>query len=61
MKIEFKKYNLKTDPNEKHIGVISQELEQIFPSLVNANKDGIKSVKYSIIKYYWIIINSKII
>ena len=60
MKIEFKKYNLKTDPNEKQIGVIAQQLEQIFPSLVNTNKDEYKVSKIFNIKYYWIIINSKI-
>ena len=59
MKIEFEKYNLKTDPNEKQIGVIAQQIEKIFPSLVNTNKDGIKCKIFNI-KYYWIIINSKI-
>lgn len=51
-------YNLKTDPNQKQIGVIAQELEAIFPSMVENIKDRdedgneldetTKSVKYSV-------------
>lgn len=47
--IEFKKYNLKTNPDEKHIGVIAQQIEAIFPKLVQTNEDGMKSVEYSIL------------
>ena len=28
MKIEFKKYNLKQNPNEKQIGVIAQDIRK---------------------------------
>ena len=38
MKIQFKKYNLKQNPNEKQIGVIAQDIEKIFPSLVKQVK-----------------------
>ena len=35
------------DLNEKHqIGVIAQEVEQIFPDLVSTNEEGVKSVSY---------------
>ena len=39
-------YNLKSDKNnKKHYGVIAQELEQIFPDMVNG-EEGNKSVAY---------------
>ncbi len=51
-------YNLKTDPDHKQIGVIAQELEAVFPSMVeettDRDEDGnelnetTKSVKYSV-------------
>lgn len=42
-------YVMKNDITEtKQLGVIAQELEHIFPSMVETNADGIKSVKYSI-------------
>jgi hypothetical protein len=51
-------YNLKTDPTQKQIGVIAQELEAVFPSMVeeitDRDEDGnelnetTKSVKYSV-------------
>jgi hypothetical protein len=57
-KVRVVSYNLKSNPTEKHIGVIAQELEQVFPAMVEeiADKDAdnnnlgttTKSVKYSI-------------
>jgi len=51
-------YNLKTDPEQKLLGVIAQELEQIFPSMVDESPDRdaegndlgttTKQVKYSV-------------
>jgi hypothetical protein len=42
-------YNLISDPaKEKLIGVIAQELEQVFPGMVDTAADGTKSVKYSV-------------
>jgi hypothetical protein len=58
MRVRVVNYNLKSQPDEKHIGVIAQELEQVFPALVDItpdrNADGeptgetTKSVKYSV-------------
>jgi hypothetical protein len=49
MKVNIVNYNLISDENKlKQIGVIAQELEEIFPGLVSTNKDGIKSVKTSV-------------
>ena len=33
--------------DKKHIGVIAQELEEVFPELVHTADDGFKSVEYS--------------
>ena len=33
---------------QKQIGVVAQELEQIFPGMVEADQEGIKAVKYSV-------------
>lgn len=51
-------YNLKTDPSQKLLGVVAQELEQIFPGMVEETPDRdaegndlwttTKSVKYSV-------------
>lgn len=50
-KLNLKKYNLKFDPNKKtHLGLIAQEVEQVFPGLVDTEPEsGIKSVAYSIL------------
>jgi hypothetical protein len=48
MKVQFKTFNFKDDPGNPNLGVIAQDLETAFPSLVNTI-DGIKSVKYSIL------------
>jgi hypothetical protein len=34
--------------DQKQIGVVAQELEQIFPSMVEEDQEGTKSVKYSV-------------
>jgi hypothetical protein len=57
-KVKIRNYNLKSDPDYKQIGVIAQELETVFPSLVEEGLDrdengalletSTKSVKYSV-------------
>ena len=39
MQVRVVNFNLKTDPNIKQIGVIAQELQEIFPGLVEENYD----------------------
>jgi hypothetical protein len=48
MRVKVRNYNLKVKPNEKHIGVVAQELETVFPALVEEDSEGIKGVKYSV-------------
>lgn len=58
MQVKVRNYTLKSDPDVKQIGVVAQELETVFPSLVEetSDKDGdgndlgttTKSVKYSV-------------
>ena len=58
MKVRVVNYNLKTDPDHKQLGVIAQELEQIFPGMVEKTSDRdaegndlgttTKNVKYSV-------------
>ena len=53
MKVKIRNYNLIGD-NKKQIGVIAQEIEEVFPSLVEDIKEKdsdetTKSVKYSIL------------
>jgi len=58
MQVKVRNYNLKTDPGQKQLGVIAQELEQVFPGMVeespDRDKDGndlgttTKQVKYSV-------------
>ena len=40
-----KSYNVKKD-NSKHYGFIAQEVEKLFPNLVNVDDNGMKSVNY---------------
>ena len=40
---EFKELNFDDD---RHIGIIAQEMEKVFPELVNTNEDGYKAVAY---------------
>ena len=58
MQVRVVNYNLKDSPEQKQIGVVAQELEQVFPSLVYELRDTdengenvgttTKSVKYSV-------------
>ena len=48
-KVKIRQYNLKSDEiKTKQIGVVAQELEEIFPSMIEKDVDGIKGVKYSV-------------
>jgi Chaperone of endosialidase len=58
MQVKVRNYNLKSDPTHKQLGVIAQELETVFPSMVdeaidtdeegNVLETTTKSVKYSV-------------
>lgn len=47
LKVKIRNYNL-IGNQAKQIGVIAQELEEIFPSMIEVGKDDFKNVKYSI-------------
>jgi len=44
--VEWKNFELKSEPGVKRSGVIAQELEKKHPEFVRTNKDGLKSVAY---------------
>jgi hypothetical protein len=58
MQVKVRNYNLKSDPTHKQIGVVAQELEAIFPAMIEETPDKdtegndlgttTKSVKYSV-------------
>jgi hypothetical protein len=58
MQVKVRNYNLKSDPSHKQLGVIAQELEQVFPAMIdeapdkdidgNALGTTTKQVKYSV-------------
>lgn len=51
LQVRVVNYNLKSDPTFKQIGVIAQELENVFPGMIDEtpSSDGLtKSVKYSL-------------
>jgi hypothetical protein len=48
MNIRVRNFNMKGD-TDKQIGVVAQEIEQVFPRLVETDENGIKSVKYSVL------------
>jgi hypothetical protein len=53
MQVKVRSYNLKADPTHKQIGVVAQELEEVFPNLIEEStlpdgSDTIKTVKYSV-------------
>jgi hypothetical protein len=49
LKVKIRNYNLiSSGIKTKQIGVVAQELEEIFPSMIEENKNGIKGVKYSV-------------
>ena len=47
LKVRIVNYNLIGD-DTKQIGVIAQELEEVFPSMIETGIDGLKGVKYSV-------------
>jgi len=55
MQLKVRNFNLKTEPDHKQIGFIAQELEQVFPALIdnttspNDPDDVIKSIKTSVL------------
>jgi hypothetical protein len=49
MAVQVRSYNLKADEKKtKQLGVVAQELEAVFPAMVETEADGLKSVKYSV-------------
>jgi hypothetical protein len=49
MAVQVRNYNLKADEKKtKQLGVVAQELEAVFPAMVETEADGLKSVKYSV-------------
>jgi len=49
LKIQVRNFNLKDDETKlKQLGVVAQELETVFPNMVDTDKDGFKGVKYSV-------------
>jgi len=58
MQVKVRNYNLKADPTHKQLGVIAQELETVFPAMVDESPDRddegndlgtkTKQVKYSV-------------
>ena len=53
LKLQGVKYNWRTDEfptmhfdDKREIGIIAQDLEKIFPEIVNTNEEGYKSVDY---------------
>jgi hypothetical protein len=58
MQVKVRQYNLKANPTHKQLGVVAQELEQVFPAMVEESKDKdeenndlgttTKTVKYSV-------------
>jgi hypothetical protein len=58
MQVKVRQYNLKSDPSHKQLGVIAQELEAVFPSMIEETPDRdaegnelstkTKAVKYSV-------------
>jgi hypothetical protein len=55
MQLKVRNFNFKTEPDHKQIGFIAQELEQVFPALIdnttspNDPDDVIKSIKTSVL------------
>jgi hypothetical protein len=46
MKMRGVFFERNTEPGERRVGVIAQEVEEILPEVVHTDKDGIKSVSY---------------
>jgi hypothetical protein len=47
MKVRVRSYRLKKDPDEIRIGVVAQEMEDIFPDLVTTGVNGLKAFNYA--------------
>ncbi len=45
-KIDFVRFNLKSEPGQLRYGVIAQDVEKIVPELVRTDENGMKSVAY---------------
>ena len=39
MRLQVRNFNLKSDPSHKQIGFVAQELEQVFPAMIDENPD----------------------
>ena len=49
LQVKVRQYNLKADEKKiKQLGVVAQELETVFPAMIEKDSEGIKSVKYSV-------------
>ena len=46
--VRVRKFAFKDTPNDMFVGVVAQELQSVFPGLVEADEEGILSVKMSI-------------
>ena len=46
MKMRGVFFERNTEPGERRVGVIAQEVEQVLPEVVHTDKDGMKSVSY---------------
>ena len=51
LKVRIVDYNLKASPNKKYIGVVAQELEELFPNLVDTESSDAQTNNYKTVKY----------
>ena len=51
LKVRIVDYNLKASPNKKYIGVVAQELEELFPNLVETESSDTQTTNYKTVKY----------
>lgn len=49
--VTVKTYNFIDNPDEKYIGVIAQDLQKVYPELINEDDDGFLSIKESKLVY----------
>lgn len=45
-KVEIKRYEMKDGSNDRAVGVIAQEIEEIYPEFVTKNDEGMRHVNY---------------
>lgn len=45
-KVEIKRYEMKDGSNDHAVGVIAQEIEDIYPEFVTKNDEGMRHVNY---------------